>query len=872
MIWKRIFNRKKWDEERARELEAHLAIEADQNVFRGMDDDEARFAANRKLGNTTQIREEIFHMNSIGFLEILWQDLRFALRMLRKKPSFTIACVLTLALGIGATTAIFSVVNSVLLQPLPYRDSAQIVVLREHSQVVGDHSPSYPDFLDWREQSHAFQEMAVTHNMDFNLSGVSQPESIGGYGVSPNLLSMLGVRPILGRDFLLSEEKPGTAPVALLSYKLWQSHLGSDPNVAGRSIMLDGRSFTVIGVLPPTFFLEDRTEVLTPMGVWATPDMMDRGNHGDMDVFGRLAPGTTVAQAHAEMDMITARLEKQYPVEDQGEGISLTKIRDDFVGDTRPAILVLFGAVMFVLLIACANVANLYLVRGAERVKEIAVRLAFGASRIRIVRQMLTESLLLAVVGGALGVLLGFWSIAGFGRLVTSVTFMGTTPNLDLTVLLFAGVIVAFVAVAFGLIPALQATRPDVQEALKDGGRNSTPSTKQHRVRGALAVAETALALVLLVGAGLMMKSLYRLFEVNPGFQADRVLTMGMNLRSAQHSKTPAILNFWQQVLDRVRVIPGVDSVAIGTVVPFANDHNRADICIDGQPVTANGRYPHPDYHEISPDYVRALGMPLLRGRTFTDGDNETAPPVGLVNSTLARQYWPNEDPIGKRFAFGHPKADTKWITVVGVVGDTKLYGLANPFKIEIYIPYRQRPNSNMTLVVRSAVDPASVISAVKGAIASIDKDQPVNQVETISELVNDSVSTRHATLVLLEVFSGLALVLATIGIYGVMAYSVALRTHEIGVRIAMGAQRGDVVKMVLGQGARLSLLGVAIGLAAAFALTRLLSSLLFEVRASDPITFAVVAGVLVLVALVACAIPAIRATRVDPLIALRYE
>lgn len=870
-VW-RFFRRKKWDEERARELQTYLDIEAEENSARGLAPDEARFAAQRKLGNSTLVREEIFHMNSIGFLETLFQDLRFALRMLRKKPSFTIAAVLTLALGIGATTAIFSVVNSVLLRPLPYRDSAQIIVLRATSQRVGDHSPSYPDFLDWREQSHTFQEMAVLHNMGFNLSGVTQPEYISGYGVSPNLLSMLGVRPIQGRDFLPEEEKAGSAPVALISYSLWQSNLGSDPHVVGRNILLDGRSFTVIGVLPPTFFLEEKSDVLTPIGVWANDDMMQRGNHGDMTVIGRLAPGVTPVQARAEMQTIAARLAKQYPVEDGDEGISLTAIRDDFVSDMRPAILVLFGAVMFVLLIACANVANLYLVRGAERAKEIAVRLAFGASRARIIRQMLTESLLLAAIGGGLGVLMGIWSITGIGRLVPPDMFMGMTPTLDTSVLLFAGAMIIVVALAFGLIPALQATRPDVQEALKEGGRSSTPSARQHRVRGALAVAETALALVLLVGAGLMMKSLYNLFHVNPGFQPERVLTMEMDLRSTQYAKDPQILNFWQQILDRIHAVPGVENVAVGTVVPFSGNHSRADITIEGQPVPALGAFPHPDYHSVSPEYLSAMSIPLLQGRTFTDADTESSPAVGLINATLARRYWPNDDAIGKRFIFGHPRAGAKWITIVGVVGDTKLYGLANPLKIEIYLPYRQRVNSDMTLLVRSAADPAGLAAAVKSTIASVDKDQPIFALETMQQLVNDSVSTRHATLVLLEIFSALAIVLATIGIYGVMAYTVALRTHEIGVRMAIGAQRSDVLRMVLRQGLKLALLGVGIGLAAALALTRLLSSLLFSVSASDPLTYAAVAGLLVLVALVACCFPALRAMRVDPIIALRYE
>ena len=873
MSWSRFFQRKKWDEERTLELRSHIEIEADENVSRGMLPDEARYAANRKLGNATQIREEIFHMNSMAFLETTLQDLRFAFRMLRKKPSFTIAAVLTLALGIGATTSIFSVVNSVLLRPLPYADSARVIVMHETNPSVGSVAVSYPNFLDWREQSQTIAQMAAVHNVNFNLSGVNQPESINGYGVSPNFLSLLGVRPVLGRDFLPSEEKTGTAPVALLSYKLWQSHLGADPNVVGRTIALDGHDLTIIGVLPQTFYFLDKSDVLTPIGIWLDEDMMRRGNRGDMDVVGRLAPGVTAAQARAEMNAIAARLTQKYPLENHGGGMEMNAIRDEFVSDTRPAILVLFGAVLFVLLIACANVANLYLVRSAERTKEIAVRLAFGAKRGRIIRQMLTESLLLAALGGALGIMLGMWSLSGLSRLIPPDTLMGMQIKMDGKVFLFAGALMIFVAVAFGLVPALQSTRPDVQEALKDGGRSSTPSAKQHRVRGALAIAETALALVLLIGAGLMVKSLYRLFQVSPGFQPDRVLTMGMNLRSSQYYKTEAQLLFWQRILDRVRAIPGVESVALGSVVPFTGEHSRTDIVFEGLPTPGIGLYPHPDFHSISADYLKVLGEPLIRGRAFTENDNASAPLVGLINSKLAQRYFPNGDAIGNRFSFARANSkDDKWITIVGIVSDTRLYGLENPSRFEVYTPLLQTPRDTMTLAVRSLSDPSSLTSEVRAAIAEIDKDQPVVQVETMKELLSQSVSTRHATLILLEMFSALALVLASIGIYGVMAYSVAMRTHEIGIRMALGAQKRDVLRMVMGQGVRLSLAGVLIGVLAALALTRLISSLLFSVSAIDPLIFISVPILLIIVTLVACYIPAMRAMKVDPMVALRYE
>jgi len=799
------------------------------------------------------------------------QDLKFAIRMLVKSPGFTLVAILTLALGIGANTAIFSVVNAVLLRPLPFKDSSQLVVMRETYKLVGNVSVSYPDFLDWRQQAHSFSAMAAIQNRSFNLSGVAQPENIGGYVVSPNLLALLGVQPILGRDFVPSEEKQGTAPVILLSYQLWQSHLGGDPAVLGRSITLDGRSFSIIGILPPTFRFLDRTDVIVPFGVFAS-ELTDRGERSDTDVVGRLSPGVTLSQAAVEMSTIAARLADQYPETDHGFGAYVASFREEFSGDTRLAVLVLFGAVAFVLLIACVNVANLFLVRGAARAREIALRLAFGASRSRVVRQMLTESLLLAFCGGILGIILGAWGISALRYLLPADSLQTMGVRMDLSVFLFAGAIIVLVAFAFGLIPALHATRPDLHETLKEGGRSATSTHAQHRLRGALAVAETALALVLLVGAGLMLKSLYHLIQVSPGFEPARVLTMEMDLRTDQYSKDPAILNFWQQVPERVRVIPGVETVALGTSLPLSGDHSRGDVTIEGLPIPGPGEFPHPDRHSISSAYTTAMVIPLLRGRTFTDADNETAPLVGLVNATMARRFWTDGDPIGKRFLPGHPGQGEKWITIVGVVADTKLYGLENPARLEVYYPFRQRPNSDMNLIVRSAVDPSSLTASIRAAVAAIDKDQPIFAVHTMQELVDDSISTRRLTLVLLGIFSALALILAAIGIYGVTAYSVALRTQEIGIRMALGAQHQDVLRLVLGQGARIAFFGVAIGLATAAALARLLSSLLFSVSASDPVTFAAVAVLLVAVALLACYIPARRALRVYPNIALRYE
>jgi putative ABC transport system permease protein len=806
-------------------------------------------------------------------MQTLWQDLRYGMRILAKKPGFTAVAVLTLALGIGANTTIFSLVDAALLRPLPYAHAEQLILISESSHGVGQHSPSYPDFLDWRDQSRSFAQMAAVNNRGFNLSGVTQPENIGGYAVSPNLLSMLGVRPVLGRDFLPEEEKPGAAPVVLLSYSLWQSHLGGNPDVTGRSISLDGRSFTVIGVLPPSFHLPEKTDVLAPIGVWAgDSDFKDRGDRGDMVAVGRLASGTTFAQARAEIDNIAARLAKAYPNSNSDVGAVLSPIRDAFLGDTRPAILVLFGAAVFVLLIACVNVANLFLVRAAARARELALRQTFGASRGRVVRQMLTESFLLAALGGILGILLGTLGIMGLARLIPPDQFQSLNLTMDRSVLAFTAAAVGFVTLAFGLVPAWQASRTDVQETLKEGGRTSTSSSSHGRFRSALVTAEMALALVLLVGAGLMVQSLYRLLQVNPGFQPDRVLTMEMNLRTAQYSKPAATLSFWQQVLERVRAIPGVETAALGTVIPLTGNHDRGDITVEHMPDPGLGRYPHPDYHTVSSGYLDALRIPLLRGRDFSEADSEMAPQVALINATMARRFWPNEDAVGKRFHWGHPGPQDEWINIVGVVGDTKLYGLDNPARLEVYVPYRQSATNDMNMVLRSATDPASLTSSVRAAVAEIDKDQPVFGITTMKRLVDDSVSTRRVTLILLGLFSALALVLASIGIYGVMSYSVAQRTHEIGIRMALGAQLGNVMRMVLAQGFRIALVGVAIGLAGALLLTRLISGLLYSIPAADPLTFAAVASLLFLIALLACYIPARRATRVDPMLALRYE
>ena len=871
-----LFRRKTVEAELDDELRLHFDFNVRKYENSGLTRAEALRRARLEFGGMGQVKEECREARGVHFMEELFQDIRYGLRMLRKSPGFTAVALLTLALGIGANTAIFSVVYGVLLRPLPYKDSDRLIVLNETTPKVGQVSVSYPNFLDWRSGNRSFSQMAAVASVSFNLAGVDQPENINGEAVSPYFLSMLGVRPILGRDFDASEEKAGTAPVVLLSYQLWQSHLGGNASALSRTINLDGKSFNIIGVLPPDFRSIDKTDVMVPIGVWLTgnSDANSRGDRGDMAAIGRLGPGVSFAQAQAEMQAIAARLAIAYPGPNDQFSAALRPIREVFVGEIRPAILILFGAVLFVLLIACANVANLFLMRGAARTREIALRIALGATRGRIVRQMLAESFVLAFFGGLLGVAVSIAGIRGLAQLIPMDMQAGATVNLNGAVLLFAAAAVVLSSFMFGLVPAMNLTKPDVQPELREGGRSASSGAGQNRLRGLLAAGEVAVALILLVGAGLMVKSLYRLLAVDPGFKTDRILTMDMHLRTTQYAKDPAILNFWQQVLYRVRALPGVESAALGTVVPLTDSHSRSDITIEGMALPKPGSFPHPDGHSVSPGYLRTLGVPLLRGREFTDADQQNAPLVGMVNAAIARQFFPNQDVLGKRFMFGHPSTERspKWITIVGVAADTKLYGLANPARLEVYLPLRQSVLSGMSLIVKSAADPAALTSSIRGAIASIDKDQPIFAIATMQELVNSSISPQRITLILLGLFSALALVLAAIGIYGVISYSVAQRTHEIGIRMALGADGGGVLRMILAQGVKIAGAGVGIGIFASFGLTRLMTKLLYSVSAADPVTFAAVAIVLVVVAMLACYIPARRALRVDPIIALRYE
>ncbi|HTS66189.1 MAG TPA: ABC transporter permease [Candidatus Acidoferrales bacterium] len=858
------------------ELRFHRDRQLEKYLQSGLARDEALRRVRLEFGGLDQVKEDCRDARGVRPLETFLQDLRYALRTLRKSPGFTAVALFTLALGIGANTAIFSVVYGVLIQPLPFRDPAGLVVLNETTPRVGTVSVSYPNFLDWRAQSRTFSAMAAVYGLHFNLAGASRPENIGALAVSPDFFSITGVRPVLGRVFTASEEKPGAAPVLLLTHALWQSHFGGDPGILGRAVTLDSRVFTVAGVLPPDFRWTDRIDVVEPIGVWATgnDDATRREERGDMVVLGRLAPGANFARARSEMEAIAARLAREYPAANDQCGVTLQLLRDAFVGDIRPAILVLLGAVTFVLFVACANVANLFLMRAAGRTREIALRIAIGAGRGRIVAQLLAESFVVALLGTLAGLALAAAGIAGLARLIPMDSLAGAAIGLNPAVLLFSAAVMVLSMFLFGLAPAIHSSRAGLSAGLNDGSRGASAGAGQHRSRAVLAAAEVSLALVLLVGAGLMVKSLHRLLAVDPGFRPERVLKLEFALRTASYEKDPAILAFWQQLLDRVRVLPGVESAALGTAIPLTDNHWRTDIAVEGAPLPQPGSFPHPDVHIVSPAYIGTLRLRLFAGREFTDADNQTAPRVALINTMTAQRLYPGADPVGKRFCLGRPSPShpPKWITIVGVVGDTRLYGLANPSRMEIYFPHRQIVSGEMSLLVRSALDPASLASSVRAAAASIDRDQPIFAVATMNQVVEASVSTRRVTLILLGLFGALALVLAAIGIYGVISYSVAQRSREIGIRVALGAQRADVLRLVLFQGARIAGAGILTGIVGSLALTRLMARLLFSVSAADPPTYAGVAVALAVVALLACYIPARRTLRVDPVTALRHE
>ncbi|HST19634.1 MAG TPA: ABC transporter permease [Blastocatellia bacterium] len=807
-------------------------------------------------------------------MEKLFQDLRYGMRMLVKKPGFTLIAVLTLALGTGANTAIFSLVNAVLLKPLPFFEPERLVMVWEDRASIGFpiEEPAPGTYTDWKTQNQVFDDIAMLDWRDFNLTGDGEPEKIWAYGITTNLFSLLGTQPALGRNFLPEEDKPDGPKVTILSHALWQRRYGGDPGILNHDILLNGQKYTVVGVMPAGFqFLQRYIGLWVPSAL-TQEDLANRDSHY-LTVVARMKPGVTIEQANADIKAVTGRIAQAYP--DKAENMSsvVLSMREQLTGEIRNSIIMLAVAVGFVLLIACANIASLLLSRATARRKEIAVRTALGASRSQIIRQLLTESVLLAGLGGAVGLLFALWSFAALRQLIPKDMLLMTSLKIDLPVLGYAMAVSFITGIIFGLIPAVQASKVDLNEALKQSGTRTNSSAAGGLLRGAFVVAEVAFAIVLLVSAGLLIQTVFNLQGQYSVFQPDKLLTMRTALPASIYEEHAKRVAFYDQVLERVNALPGVTSAGYTTSIPLQWKGGATGFKIEG-------RQPEPGvalnaiHRQVSADYLQTIGMSLRQGRYFDEHDNQTSMPVAIINETMARQYWPDEDPLDKRFKLAAEAAP--WLTIVGVVADVRQMGMDVAVKAEMYLPYRQTKVypwfMPRDLVIRTTGNPENLTAAARQEIHAVDPDQPISNVATMEKLLSAESGPRRLGMILLATFAGLALLLASLGIYGVLSYLVAQQTPEIGVRLALGAQTSDILRLVIGKGMTWALLGVAIGSVAAFALTRLMASLLFGVSATDPLTFALVAGLLMMVALVACYTPARRAMKVDPCIALRYE
>jgi len=819
-------------------------------------------------------------------MQTLWQDIRYGLRTLASNAGFTIVAVLTLTLGIGANTAIFSVINGVLLQPLPYHNPSQLMLLGEKTPEFDNMSISLPNLEDWQKENRSFESLAGHRWTDYDLTGNGMPEHLGARMVSASFFSTLGIKPVRGRDFEVQEDHTGAARVAMIGGGLWKRRYGSSPDIIGRTITLSGKGYTVIGVVPADFRLWGFADVFTLLGQWDDVLARSREAHPGLRAIGRLKPGVSVKQALSDMDSVAAQLAQTYPKSNAHHTVNVRPLAQEIVGDVRPALLVLLGAVGFVLLIACANVANLLLARSAARRREMAIRAAMGASQGRMMRQVLTEGVLMALAGGTLGLLLAHW-----GTNAVLAAIPGGLPRMedigvDGWVLVFTLAASVATGVIFALAPALQMSRLDLQSTLREGSRGSTGG--QHRLRSALMVAEVGASMVLLVGAGLMLKTMWLLSKVSPGFNARNMLTFSVGLSPANRSSSDRIRSAYRDLNQTVLSLPGVQAAGEVDDVPLSGNDDELPFWVSGRPrPSSQSEMLWALNYDVTPGYLRAMDIPLLRGRFVSDTDVKGSAPVLVIDETMAKGLFPHQDPIGQSIRIAVPDGFGPGldgpIEIVGVVGHVKHFGLdsdaSSKIQYQIYLPLTQLPDqilplaaSSMTMMVRTSVDPLSLAGAVRRRVSELDSDQPVFDVQTMDKIIRDSVAGRRFSMLLLGVFAGLALVLASVGIYGVISYTATQRTHEIGIRMALGAERSDVLRMVVGHGLRLSLVGIGAGLAVALALTRLMSSMLFGVRPTDFVTFAAVALLLAGVAAFASYVPARRATRVDPIIALRYE
>ena len=801
-------------------------------------------------------------------MQTLKQDLRYAVRMLAKKPVFTVIAVVTLALGIGANTAIFSVVNAVLLRSLPYHNGDQLVALSLSTPSGERDGLSIPEAQDFQARMQSLEDLAAFQSQSVNVTGGERPDRVRGSFVTANYFKVFNLNPIVGRTFMEGEDRQGAAKLAVVNEKMWRERLNGEKNLEATKLILNGEPYTVIGVVTESFKQPFDPDVEVWMPVANFP-----GNQGQRDArflfgMGHLKPGVPLAQAQAEASAIAGQLADAYPKENAGRGAKVESVRELMVSGVRPMLWLLFAAVGVILLIACANLANLLLARGLARQKEIAVRAALGASRWRLIRQLLTETTLIGVLGGIVGLLLAYWGLYALLKLPQN--FVNTQEaGLDMRVLLFALAVSVTTGWLFGLLPALQLARPQLQSFLKEGARGSGEGSRWNRVRGAFVVGQVALSLLLLVSAGLLLRSFDKLLQVNVGFKTERLLSLEYRLPRNKYPEPAAQLNFHRQVVERLQEIPGVQSASLVRGLPFSGNGATTTIVLPDRELPPKGMEPEVMVNTAMPSYFETLGIPLIKGRVFGNQDHADAPPVVVINQTMAQRFWPNQDPLGKQIKF---MEDDSQAVVIGVVGDAKHYWLEEEQRPQVYGTFSQGPGIFATAVIRTAVEPLSLSEPVRQAIWKVDPDQPMWKIRTVEFLLDRSTADRKFLMALMGIFATLALVLTIIGLYGVISYLVNQRTQEIGIRMALGAQLRDIMRMVLQQGMVLVLCGVALGLAAAWMLTRLMSRLLYQVSATDPLTFAGISLLLIVVALLACYIPARRATKVDPLVALRYE